>query len=141
MVARFAGTPVRLAALSANAACALAVERWNLRHPCAPPRRNYLDLALDGVQGPFVAVSDCPKLVPEQIARFLPGPLTALGTDGFGRSDTREALRRHFEVDAEHVPHAALYALARANRFERARLSRAAADLGIDPEQPDPVTQ
>jgi pyruvate dehydrogenase E1 component len=120
---------------------ALAVERWNLRHPGAKPRRSYLDEALDGVEGPFVAVSDYMKLVPEQIARFLPGPLTVLGTDGFGRSDTRLALRRHFEVDAEHVAYAALDALARGNRFEPKRLPRAAEELGIDPDQPDPVTR
>jgi pyruvate dehydrogenase E1 component len=119
---------------------ALAVERANLRHPGAPPQRSYLERALDGIDGPFVAVSDYMRLVPEQIARFLPGPLTALGTDGFGRSDTRQALRRHFEVDAEHVAFAALHALARADRFEAQRLGRAADELGIDPDQPDPVT-
>jgi pyruvate dehydrogenase E1 component len=81
------------------------------------------------------------KLVPEQIARFLPGPLTVLGTDGFGRSDTRPALRRHFEVDAEHVAYAALDALARGNRFAPKRLPQAAEELGIDPDQPDPVTR
>ena len=120
---------------------ALAVERWNLRHPGVKPRRSYLDEVLDGVDGPFVAVSDYMKLVPEQIARFLPGPLTVLGTDGFGRSDTRPALRRHFEVDAAHVAYAALHALARAGRFEPKRLPRAAEELGIDPDQPDPVTR
>lgn len=120
---------------------ALAVERWNLRHPGATPRRSYLDEALGGVEGPFVAVSDYMKLVPEQIARFLPGPLTVLGTDGFGRSDTRPALRRHFEVDAEHVAYAALHALAHSSQFEPKRLPRAAEELGIDPDQPDPVTQ
>jgi pyruvate dehydrogenase E1 component len=119
---------------------ALAVERWNLRHPGAPPRHSYLDELLDGIEGPFVAVSDYMRLVPEQIARFLPGPLTVLGTDGFGRSDTREALRRHFEVDAAHVAYAALHALARANRFEAERLGRVAGELGIDPDQPDPIT-
>ncbi|HUG37792.1 MAG TPA: pyruvate dehydrogenase (acetyl-transferring), homodimeric type [Candidatus Limnocylindrales bacterium] len=119
---------------------ALAVERWNLRHPGAPPRRSYLGEILDGVDGPFVAVSDYVKLVPEQIARFLPGPLTALGTDGFGRSDTRAALRRHFEVDAEHVAYAALHALAAVDRFDATRLAEAAAELGIDPDQADPVT-
>jgi pyruvate dehydrogenase E1 component len=119
---------------------ALAVERWNLRHPGATPRRSYLDAVLDGVPGPFVAVSDYMRLVPEQIARFLPGPLTALGTDGFGRSDARAALRRHFEVDAEHVAYAALHALARAKRFDPGRLPRAAEELGIDPDQPDPIT-
>jgi len=120
---------------------ALAVERWNLRHPGATPQRSYLDEALGGVEGPFVAVSDYMKLVPEQIARFLPGPLTVLGTDGFGRSDTRPALRRHFEVDAEHVAYAALHALAHSSQFEPKRLPRAAEELGIDPDQPDPVTQ
>jgi pyruvate dehydrogenase E1 component len=119
---------------------ALAVERWNLRHPGRTPRHSYLDATLEGVAGPFVAVSDYLRLVPEQIARFLPGPLTALGTDGFGRSDTRAALRRHFEIDAEHVAYAALHALAAGGHFDRKRLARAAADLGIDPDQPDPVT-
>jgi pyruvate dehydrogenase E1 component len=120
---------------------ALAVERWNLRHPGVKPRRSYLEDALDGVEGPFVAVSDYMKLVPEQIARFLPGPLAVLGTDGFGRSDTRAALRRHFEVDAEHVAYAALHTLAQSDRFESKRLRRAAKELGIDPDQPDPVTR
>jgi pyruvate dehydrogenase E1 component len=119
---------------------ALAVERWNLRHPGASPQRSYLDELLDGIEGPFVAVSDYMKLVPEQIARFLPGPLTALGTDGFGRSDTRESLRRHFEVDAAHVAFAALHALVRVDRFEPQRLRQAAGELGIDPDQADPIT-
>jgi pyruvate dehydrogenase E1 component len=119
---------------------ALAVERWNLRHPGATPRHSYLEELLAGTDGPFVAVSDYMKLVPEQIARFLPGPLTTLGTDGFGRSDARAELRRHFEVDAEHVAYAALHALARTNRLEPKQLQRAAGDLGIDPDRPDPVT-
>jgi pyruvate dehydrogenase E1 component len=119
---------------------ALAVERWNMRHPSARRRRSYLDRVLDGIPGPFVAVSDYMRLLPEQIARFLPGALTVLGTDGFGRSDARAELRRHFEVDAEHIAFAALHALAQANRFDRNRLERAAADLGIDPDKPDPVT-
>jgi pyruvate dehydrogenase E1 component len=119
---------------------ALAVERANLKQPGARPQRSYLERALDGIDGPFVAVSDYMRLVPEQIARFLPGPLTPLGTDGFGRSDTRQALRRHFECDAEHVAYAALHALARVDRFASKRLRRAAEELGIDREQPDPVT-
>jgi len=119
---------------------ALAVERWNLRHPSAERRRSYLETVLDGIPGPFVAVSDYMRLVPDQIARFLYGPLTVLGTDGFGRSDARAELRRHFEVDAEHVAFAALHALAQANGFDGGRLEQAAVLLGIDPDKPDPAT-
>jgi pyruvate dehydrogenase E1 component len=119
---------------------ALATERWNMRHPSLPARRSYLETVLEGVAGPFVAVSDYIRLVPEEIARFLPGPLAVLGTDGFGRSDARAELRRHFEVDAEHIAYAALYALAQAGRFGRNELERAAGSLGIDPDKPDPVT-
>jgi pyruvate dehydrogenase E1 component len=119
---------------------ALAVERWNMRHPSAERQRSYLETVLDGIPGPFVAVSDYMRLVPEQIARFLYGPLTVLGTDGFGRSDARAELRRHFEVDAEHITFAALHALAQSNGFDGRGLEQAAADLGIDPDKPDPVT-
>jgi pyruvate dehydrogenase E1 component len=119
---------------------ALAVERWNMRHPSGPARRSYLESVLEGTTGPFVAVSDYIRLVPEQIARFLPGPLTILGTDGFGRSDARAELRRHFEVDAEHIAYAALHALARAGRFGHNQLERAARSLDIDPDKTDPVT-
>ena len=119
---------------------ALSVERHALRHPGARPRRSYLERVLGGAEGPFVAASDYMKLVPEQIARFLPGPLTVLGTDGFGRSDARAELRRHFEVDAEHVAFATLSALARDERVPKKRVADAAAFLGIDPDKPDPVT-
>jgi pyruvate dehydrogenase E1 component len=79
------------------------------------------------------------KLVPDQIARWLPGRLYSLGTDGFGRSETREALRRFFEVDAEHVAVAALRQLALAGRIDRDLPRRAIAELGIDPEKLDPL--
>ncbi|HEX5758699.1 MAG TPA: pyruvate dehydrogenase (acetyl-transferring), homodimeric type, partial [Thermoanaerobaculia bacterium] len=91
---------------------ALEAERWNFLHPEAAPRRSYLETVLDGVEGPIVAVSDYMRSVPDQIARWLPGRFFALGTDGFGRSDTRAALRRFFEVDAESVAVAALHRLA-----------------------------
>jgi pyruvate dehydrogenase E1 component len=89
---------------------ALECERWNLHHPQAP-RRPFIVDALDGFEGPAVAVSDSIKAVPDQIARWVRRPFAVLGTDGYGRSDTRERLRRYFEVDAEHVTLAALNAL------------------------------
>ena len=118
---------------------ALAVERWNLLHPDQQPRRSYLEEILDGVEGPFVAVSDYMRLVCEQIARWLPGRMTVLGTDGFGRSDTRVALRRHFEIDAEHIAFATLHALAREQRIEPKIVVEARRLLGIDPEHIDPI--
>jgi len=118
---------------------ALAVERWNLLHPGPQPRRSYLEEVLDGVEGPFVAASDYMRLVCEQIARWVPGRMTVLGTDGFGRSDTRAALRRHFEIDAEHIAYAALHALWRERRLEPQSLSAALQQLDIDPDHIDPI--
>jgi pyruvate dehydrogenase E1 component len=119
---------------------ALSTERYNQRHPGGRARKSYLEKALGGAEGPFVAASDYMRLVPEQVARFLPGPLSVLGTDGYGRSDARADLRRHFEVDAEHVAFVALHALARDGRVPKKRVTDAASDLGIDPDKPDPVT-
>jgi pyruvate dehydrogenase E1 component len=115
---------------------ALETERWNLLHPEAPPRRSYLETALEGAEGPIVAVSDYMRAVPDQIARWLPGRFFPLGTDGFGRSDTREALRRFFEVDAESIALAALHRLALGGRIDPAVAARAVGELGIDPEKP-----
>ncbi len=116
---------------------AMQAERWNRLHPEAPPRSCHLWDQLKGVEGPFVAASDNVALVADQIAPWVPGGLTALGTDGFGRSDTRERLRRHFEVDAESVALAALSGLVRRGQLEPARVSAAIGELGLDPEQPD----
>ena len=92
---------------------AMEAERWNLLHPGAKKkRRSYLETALDGETGPFVAVSDWMRMVPDKIAKWLPGRLITLGTDGFGRSESREALRRFFETDAAHVVVAVLSRLA-----------------------------
>jgi pyruvate dehydrogenase E1 component len=118
---------------------ALAAERYNRLHPTEEPRRSYLERTLEGLRGPFVAVSDYMRLVSEQIARWVPGRMTVLGTDGFGRSDTREALRRHFEVDAPQIVYAALHSLAEQGELEREVLPRALRQLEIDPEQVDPV--
>ena len=79
---------------------ALAVERWNRLHPAEPSRTPYIVEALHGAEGPIVAASDYMKVVADQLAPWLPGRLVTLGTDGFGRSDNREYLRKHFEVNA-----------------------------------------
>lgn len=118
---------------------AMLVERWNMLHPTETPRKSYLDECLGGTQGPIVAASDYMRLVPEQIAPWLGGRITSLGTDGFGRSDSRESLRRHFEVDAEHIAFVALSALARCGDVPADRLVSAMKDLNIDPEKVDPV--
>ncbi len=91
---------------------ALDAERWNRLHPTEAPRTPYVREALADAEGPVVAVSDFMKMVPDQVARFVPGHFVSLGTDGYGRSDTRAALRRHFETDAAHVVVAVLKGLA-----------------------------
>ncbi len=116
---------------------ALAAERFNRLHPDAERRAPYLEAALGGAEGPFVAATDYLKLVPDQIARWLPGKLHSLGTDGFGMSDTRSALRRHFEVDAASITVAALSALAQEERVPAELVLRAIKELGVDPEAPD----
>jgi pyruvate dehydrogenase E1 component len=119
---------------------ALACERWNDLHPEAEPRVPYAVSKLGGTEGPIVAVSDWMRAVPEMIARWFPGRFSALGTDGFGRSDSRPNLRRHFEIDAEHVAWTALVRLAASGGFPKDGLAAAMKDLGIDPEHPDPAT-
>ena len=98
---------------------ALAVERWNRLHPDGPRRTSYIEEQLQDVDGPVVAVSDYQKTVAEQVARFVPRRFVPLGTDGYGRSDTRAALRDHFEVDARHITVAALDVLADLERVPR----------------------
>jgi pyruvate dehydrogenase E1 component len=119
---------------------ALAAERWNMLHPGQPPRTPYVASLFAGEETPIIAVSDFMKAVPDQVARWLPGRLFSLGTDGFGRSDTREALRRFFEVDAEHIALAALHRLSLCGRVDPKAVKQALADLGIDPEKPNPVS-
>jgi pyruvate dehydrogenase E1 component len=119
---------------------ALRVRRWNMLHATAPPRKSYLEMTLAKEPGVFVAVSDYMKIVPDQIAPWVPGGLTTLGTDGFGRSDTRENLRRFFEVDAELTVIATLYALAQKGAVERELVAKAIQDLKVDPEKAFPAT-
>ncbi len=117
---------------------ALRAQRWNRLHPAQPPRPSYLQQVLQREQGVFVAISDNMKIVPDQIAPWVPGGLTTLGTDGFGRSDTRERLRRFFEVDAESTVIATLYALAQKGQLEPGVAQKAIQDLGVDPEKAAP---
>jgi pyruvate dehydrogenase E1 component len=117
---------------------ALEVERWNGLHPTAPPRRSYLEQTLAGVHGPIIAVTDFVKGVADQIGRWVPQPFVPLGTDGFGLSDSRAALRRHFEVDAAHLAVAALHALAQSGDVDPKVVADAIDRYGIDTEAADP---
>ncbi len=114
-------------------------ERWNMFNPLQPPRKSYIQQVTEGVEGPFIAASDYVRAVSEQIAMWLPGGLFALGTDGLGRSDTRESLRRHFEVDAESIVVAALYQLSRQGQVPSEQVGQAIKQLGIDPEKVNPM--
>ena len=117
---------------------AMSVERWNRLHPDAQPRVPYVQRVLGRGEGPVVAVSDHVKLVADQIGRFVPDPFVPLGTDGFGFSDTRAALRRHFEVDAAHVVVAALWGLLQKDELKAQTVLDALHAYGLDPEAPDP---
>ena len=114
---------------------ALRTRRWNMLHPSEPAKKSYVESLLENEKGVFVAVSDNMKIVPDQIAPWVPGGLTTLGTDGFGRSDTRARLRRFFEVDAESTVIATLYALAEKGQLEKGVVGKAIKDLGVDPEK------
>ncbi len=117
---------------------ALKVDRWNRLHPAEPQRQPYLLEALGNIDMPVIAASDYMKIVADQITPWLPGRLTALGTDGFGRSENREHLRRFFEVDAASIAAAALSRLSAWNRFDKTRANQAITDLGLDPNGIDP---
>ncbi|MBM3805279.1 MAG: pyruvate dehydrogenase (acetyl-transferring), homodimeric type [Actinobacteria bacterium] len=114
---------------------AIEVERYNRLHPEQQERKPLVTELLDGGQGPIVAVSDFMRIVPEQVARFVPNrTFTPLGTDGMGRSDTRAALRRHFEIDAPHIVVAVLHELAKAGEIKSEAVTEAIQRHGIDPE-------
>ena len=122
---------------------AIECERFNRLHPDEPDMIPYVQAVLGNTRGPVIATSDYVRAVPESVAPYVTDAkgtrLLALGTDGFGRSETRKALRRFFEVDAEHVALAALAALARRGAIRPARVEKAVQELGIDPDKPDPV--
>jgi pyruvate dehydrogenase E1 component len=118
---------------------ALAVERWNRLHPTEKERVPYLLTALGDAKGPIVAASDYMKSVPDVLSPWLPSRLVALGTDGFGRSDNREHLRRHFEISAEAIVGATLSKLAREGKFKAEDARKAMEELGLDVEARDPA--
>jgi pyruvate dehydrogenase E1 component len=116
---------------------ALAAERWNRLHPGELARQPYIQQALTGAEGPIVAATDYMKIVADQVAPWLPGRMETLGTDGFGRSDNREYLRRHFEINAESIAAAALSRLARDGQFPVERARAAFGELGVNTEKID----
>jgi pyruvate dehydrogenase E1 component len=115
-------------------------DRWNMLHPAARPRQPYLHDCFAGTSGPFVAATDYMRIVADQIRPWVPGRYVTLGTDGFGRSDGRAALRDFFEVDRRYVAVAALKALADDGAIDASVVADAIRKLGIDPSRPNPVT-
>ena len=120
---------------------AVDAERWNMLHPSAKPRSAHIAQALSAVRDPgvIVAASDCVKSQSDKIAKWLPAPLVSLGTDGFGRSETREALRDFFEVDARYIAVAALHGLEREEKIGPGTAAGAIEKLDIDPEKLNPA--
>jgi len=119
---------------------ALEVERWNQLHPEAKPRKCYIEQCFDKRPGPYIAATDYMKIVPDQIQRWVPGRFISLGTDGYGRSDGRDALRHHFEVDRFYIAVTALKALADDGVLDQKTVTQAIEKYGIDPNRADPVT-
>jgi pyruvate dehydrogenase E1 component len=117
---------------------ALEVERWNRLHPRETPRQAIVSAALGGGSDPVVTITDYMRSVPDQVARFVDRPYGSLGTDGFGRSDARPALRTYFEVDAPHLVVAVLSQLCQQGRVKPALVDKAIADMGIDPTRVAP---
>ncbi|MDD3518468.1 MAG: pyruvate dehydrogenase (acetyl-transferring), homodimeric type, partial [Chromatiales bacterium] len=114
-------------------------ERWNLLHPDAAPRQPWITRCLDGRKGPVVAATDYIKVYADQVRAWVPARYSVLGTDGFGRSDLRRNLRRHFEVDRHYVALVALKALADEGQIDKAKVAEAIAKYGIDTERPNPL--
>src|SRR5690606_16538973 len=118
----------------------LDVQRWNMLHPEEKPRTTWVEKCLEGHPGPVVAATDYMKIYSDQIRPFVPRRYTVLGTDGYGRSDTRAKLRSFFEVDRYYVSVAALKALADEGAIPHTRVSEAIRKYGINPDKPNPVT-
>jgi pyruvate dehydrogenase E1 component len=108
-------------------------------HPGDAPKTPFVTRVLKDAPGPFIAASDYMKVLPESIAKWVPGQLVALGTDGFGRSESRGALRDFFEVDAKHIVLAALSALAREKKISNDPVKQAIGELEINPEKVNPA--
>lgn len=118
---------------------AQATARWNRLHPDKKAKVSYVEQMFGGLKGPIISSSDNVQLVAEQIRPYVSSQYLVCGTDGFGRSESRQALRRHFEIDAECVAYATLYALSKDGQFDAKKLPQVLKDLGIDPEKVDPA--
>lgn len=119
----------------------LDVQRWNLLHPEAEPKLSHIESCLNDRSGPIIAATDYMKIFADQVRAFLPRRnFTALGTDGFGRSDTRRKLRQFFEVDRRYVAVAAMKALADEEKLPQKTVADAIVKYGIDPDKPNPAT-
>jgi pyruvate dehydrogenase E1 component len=118
---------------------ALRAERWNRLHPAETEQKPYVAEVMEKTEGPIVASSDYMKIVPDQVAPWLGGRLVSLGTDGFGRSDNREYLRKHFEINTASIVAATLSRLARDGKFNAKKAAQAIVDLGINPETIEPA--
>ncbi len=114
--------------------------RWNLLHPDQTPRLPYVSACLEGHPGPVVAATDYIRLYAEQLRPFIPRPYLVLGTDGYGRSDTRAQLRRHFEVNSHYIVLAALKLLADEGAVPVTKVLEAIEKYGIDADKPNPLT-
>ena len=119
---------------------ALDIERWNLLHPSETPKVPYVTKLLKSEKGPIIAATDYMRSFADQVRAFIPQRYVTLGTDGYGRSDTRKQLRHFFEVDAKHIVIATLKALSDEGSIKAAVVEDAIKKLGIDPNKPNPVT-
>ncbi len=118
---------------------ALEADRWNRLHPESEQRVPYITQALTGAEGPFIAASDYVKALPDLVRQWIPGSLVSMGAEGYGMSDTREALRRHFEIDCETIVIASLDALRQEGKLDAKLVAQAIKDLGVDPDKLDPL--
>ncbi len=116
----------------------IEVERWNRLHPASERKTSYVEQCLEGREGPVIAATDFMRAFAEQIRAFVPGRYLTLGTDGFGRSDTRDRLRRFFEVDRQHVAVAALKALADEGAVPASKVTEAIKRYDLDQKSPPP---
>jgi pyruvate dehydrogenase E1 component len=118
----------------------MSVQRWNMLHPESDPRTPYVAQCLGDSKGPVIAATDYMKIYADQIREYVPNQMLVLGTDGFGRSDSRAQLRKHFEVNAASIVIGALKALCDEGEIDAAIITKAIKKLGIDPERADPAT-
>jgi pyruvate dehydrogenase E1 component len=119
----------------------MLIEDWNRNHPKQPGKKSYVEQQLEGHEGPVVISTDYVQAYAEQLRRFIPRPLTILGTDGYGRSDSREVLRRFFQIDRYHLVAAALKNLADEGKLSQKTVSDALSRYAINPDEPHALTR